>query len=135
MNNHNMGFEITFNIIYIKLYIIYLISSVFIGFRKKAGRTECKTSSAVHNQHVARSKCSKLRLKQRQSHKQGLKELGLCHKLWYSMIPISLQPNVVDLRYKVSQETWQYAGRLECRLDLLYNLLRLFVNLILEVNF
>ena len=38
-------------------------------------------------------------------------------------------------RYRVSHETWQYAGRLECRLDFWYNLLRLFVNLILEVNF
>ena len=37
--------------------------------------------------------------------------------------------------YRVSHETWQYAGRLECRLDFWYNLLRLFVNLILEVNF
>ena len=39
------------------------------------------------------------------------------------------------VNYRVSHETWQYAGRLECRLDFLYNLLRLFVNLILEVNF
>ena len=34
----------------------------------------------------------------------------------------------------MSHETWQYAGRLECCLDFWYNLLRLFVNLILEVN-
>ena len=39
------------------------------------------------------------------------------------------------LNYRVSHETWQYAGRLECRLDFWYNFLRLFVNLILEVNY
>ena len=37
--------------------------------------------------------------------------------------------------YRVSHETWQNARRLEYRLDFWYNLLHLFVNLILEVSF
>ena len=45
------------------------------------------------------------------------------------------QNKKAERTYRVSHETWQYAGRLECRLDFWYNLLRLFVNLILEVNF
>ena len=41
---------------------------------------------------------------------------------------------LATFNYRVSHETWQYAGRLECRLDFWYDLLLLFVNLILEVN-
>ena len=43
--------------------------------------------------------------------------------------------NFNNNKYRVSHETWQYAGRLECRLAFWYDLLRLFFNLILEVNF
>ena len=50
----------------------------------------------------------------------------------YSIIIITF---IILIMYMVSHETWQYVGRVECRLDFWYNLLRLFVNLILEVNF
>ena len=89
-----------------------------------------KSRSACHK-HFSWFRCSNSNKKQEKClFDKFLKTVPRSHAKRFSYIPCKRFP-VYSINYRVSHETWQYAGRLECRLDFWYNLLRLFVNLIL----